>query len=71
MAAEFERDFIIMHLEAAKVRGKRIGRPRKQVNMRKVKYYLNKGLSIRAVAKIIGVSPQTIVRRLKEQESSK
>ena len=66
MAAEFERDFMLMRLEAARARGKRIGRPRKQVNMRKVKYYLRKGLSIRAVAKIMGVSPQTIIRRLRE-----
>jgi len=67
MAAEFERDFMLMRLEAAKARGKTIGRPRKQVNMRKVKYYMKKGLSIRAIAKILGVSPQTISRRLKEE----
>lgn len=58
---------MLMRLEAARARGKRIGRPRKQVNMRKVRYYLRKGLSIRAVAKIVGVSPQIIIRR---QENS-
>jgi len=53
-------------LERARLEGKQIGRPRKQVDRRKVEYYLKKGLHLTDIAKLLGVSYTTLRRRVKE-----
>jgi len=53
-------------LERARREGKHIGRPRKEVDMRKVMELRKKGVSYRDIAKIMGVSYSTLLRRVRE-----
>ena len=68
--AEYERQMIIERtkagLERARLQGKRIGRPRKWVDRRKVEYYLRKGLHLTDIARLMGVSYSTLRRRIRE-----
>jgi len=69
-AAERERDLISQRtregLARAKAEGKKLGRRRKEVDRRRAVELLNKGLSLTAAAKVLGVSPRTLKERLKE-----
>jgi len=53
-------------LERARREGKRIGRPRKPIDLKKVEDYRRRGLSLRDIARLLGVSYSTLYRRLKE-----
>ena len=53
-------------LKRARAQGKHIGRPRKNVDLRKVKELRRKGLSYADIARLLGVSYSTLRRRLKE-----
>ena len=68
--AERERELLSQRtregMRRAKLEGKHVGRPRKPVNKRVVLRYLEKGLTMSAVARIVGVSPKTLKRRLRE-----
>lgn len=68
--AERERELLSQRtkegMKRVKLEGKRIGRPVKTVDKKTVIGYLEKGLSMSAIAKILGVSPKTIKRRLAE-----
>lgn len=68
MAAEFERDFMRMRLESARAAGKHVGHPFKKLPLseKQLLQYYKKGVSIRSLAKICGVSPSTISRRIKK-----
>src|SRR6185503_3092276 len=67
--AEFERDLIrdrvIAGLRRARAQGKRLGRPRRyHVNAIRAQEMLGGGLSLRAVARSLGVHPSAITRAL-------
>lgn len=68
--AEFERELIRERtragMQAAKRRGKRIGRPRAQIPISKAQELLDAGLSMSAVAVELDVSRATLQRRLKK-----
>ena len=71
--AEFERSLIIERVKAGlhnpdkpgfSSRGKRLGRPRVSVPQAKVERLKREGLSLRAIAREIGVSKTTILRAI-------
>lgn len=71
--AEFERDMIIERtrngLEAARARGRKGGRPKKDekdVN-RAIKLYESKQYSLKEIQKMTGVSSSTIYRKINEK----
>jgi len=68
--AERERELLIQRtkegMARAKLEGKHVGRPRKEVDIRKVMELRAKGLSYSDIARIFGVSYHTIRRRLLE-----
>ena len=70
-AAERERELLrqrtIEGMKRAKMQGKHVGRPRKNIDWRRVKQLRDRGLSYRAIAKLLGVSYNTLLRRLKEE----
>ncbi len=67
--AEFERDLIRERvragMQAAKKRGRRIGRPRASVPLAKAQALLDQGTSVSAAARELGVSRATLQRLLK------
>jgi DNA invertase Pin-like site-specific DNA recombinase len=71
---EFERETIIQRMKDglvyAKSHGSRSGkpchRPRKNLDMDKIKLMRRQGMSYYAISKVIGVKPQTIKSRLME-----
>lgn len=69
--AEFEREIIRERMQAgrerAKAEGKKLHRPKKDLDEERIKeLYTEKGLSARAIAKLMDVSPPTVLSRLKE-----
>ena len=68
--AQFERDLIRERtragLSAARRRGKRLGRPRVHVPLAQASLLLDRGLSVAAVARELGVSRATLQRCLHE-----
>lgn len=69
--AEFERALILERVRAgvarARLSGKQLGRPRRQLDLRAANALLNQGRSVRAVADMLGVPRSTLTRRLNEQ----
>jgi DNA invertase Pin-like site-specific DNA recombinase len=67
--AEFERDLIRERtkagVEAARRRGKRLGRPRVYVPITQAHRLLAQGLSVSGAARELGISKATLQRRLK------
>ncbi len=74
-AAERERELLrqrtIEGMKRARLQGKHIGRPRKEIDWHKFEEYRRKGLSLRDIARLLGVSYSTLLRRLKEREQQK
>jgi len=70
-AAERERELLrqrtIEGMKRAKLEGKHIGRPRKNIDWDKVRRLREKGLSYRAIAKLLGVGYSTLLRRKKNE----
>jgi len=69
--AEFEREIIRERMQAgrerARAEGKELHRPKKELDRERIrKLYTEKGLSARAIAKLMDVSPPTILSRLRE-----
>src|SRR5207253_8211808 len=67
--AEFERELIrervIAGVRRAKLRGRRLGRPRKhRVDLAEAQVLLRAGSSIRAVARKLGVHPSAVQRAI-------
>ena len=64
--AQFERDLIVERVRAgmahARAMGKRIGRPRAEVDLEQVVLFRNQGKSLRAIARLLAV-PVSRVRR--------
>ncbi len=71
--AERERELLrqrtIEGMMRAKLQGKHIGRPRKEIDLDYVRRLKSKGLSYRDIARLLGVSYSTLLRRLKEASS--
>jgi len=69
-AAERERELLIQRTKEgmlrAKLEGKHVGRPRKEVDLRKVRALRARGVSYADIARILGVSYSTLRRRLRE-----
>jgi len=53
-------------MKRAKLEGKHVGRPRKPINMNKVRELREKGLSLADISRLMGVSYSTLRRRLRE-----
>jgi len=51
----------------AKLEGKHVGRPRKPIDWRKYEELRRKGLSLRDIARVLGVGYSTLRRRIKEE----
>jgi DNA invertase Pin-like site-specific DNA recombinase len=68
--AELEREIIRERVKAglanAKRRGRRLGRPRAVVDLWKLRQAIAHGLSARAIARDLGVSPTTVLGALRE-----
>ena len=68
--AERERELIAQRtregMARAKAEGRHVGRPRIEVDRRRVEELMGKGLSKAAVARVLGVSPKTLTRRMRE-----
>ena len=68
--AEFEWEIIRERMEAgrerARLQGKILHRPQKKLDEREIKRLYELGLSARSVGKIMGVSHNTILSRLRE-----
>jgi len=68
--AERERELLrqrtIEGMLRAKLQGKHIGRPRKEIDWKRFNEYRRKGLSLRDIARLLGISYSTLLRRLKE-----
>lgn len=48
--------------------GGKMGRPRKNLDVKRIlQLYLNENMSVRRVAEVVGVSHDTVVKRLEEQ----
>ncbi len=67
--AELERSLIrervIMGLQRAKAQGKKLGRPKVKASEAQLVKLREQGLSSREVAKQLGLSPSTVLRRLR------
>lgn len=69
--AEFEREIIKERMQAGRERalaeGKRLHRPKKELDLKEIRrFYVDLGLSARAIAKVSQVSTSTILSRLRE-----
>jgi DNA invertase Pin-like site-specific DNA recombinase len=73
MFAELERSILIERVRAgmarARAEGKRIGRPPRLMDLEEVARLHGDGLSIRQIARRIGVPPSTVAKRLRLLES--
>ncbi len=73
-AAERERELLRQRTREgmlrAKLQGKHIGRPRKEIDWKKFQEYRRKGLSLRDCARLLNVSYSTLLRRLKERNKT-
>jgi DNA invertase Pin-like site-specific DNA recombinase len=67
--AELERSLIrervIMGLQRAKAQGKKLGRPKVNISENQLLSLYQAGLSSRQIAKQLGLSPSTVLRRLR------
>jgi DNA invertase Pin-like site-specific DNA recombinase len=67
--AELERSLIrervIMGLQRAKAQGKKLGRPKVNISEDQLLSLYQAGLSSRQIAKQLGLSPSTVLRRLR------
>ncbi len=74
-AAERERELLRQRTREgmlrAKMQGKHIGRPRKEIDWKKFREYRRKGLSLRDCARLLNISYSTLLRRLKENKRNK
>jgi len=71
--AERERELLIQRTKEgmlrAKLQGRHVGRPRKPIDLNKVRELREKGLSLADISRLMGVSYSTLRRRLKEAQA--
>lgn len=69
--AEYERSLIVERLRAGRARAEKAGkcchRPRKAVDMNQAQYYLDRSLGVTKTARLLGVAPNTLRARLRDQ----
>ncbi len=67
--AELERSLIrervVMGLQRAKAQGKQLGRPKVKTSEGQLLSFCEAGLSSRQIARLLGLSPSTVLRRLR------
>ncbi len=67
--AELERSLIrervVMGLQRAKAQGKQLGRPKVKTSKDQLLSFCEAGLSSRQIARLLGLSPSTVLRRLR------
>ncbi len=67
--AELERSLIrervVMGLQRARAQGKQLGRPKVKTSETQLLSFCEAGLSSRQIAKLLGLSPSTVLRRLR------
>ncbi len=67
--AELERSLIrervVMGLQRAKAQGKQLGRPKVKTSHQQLVSFCEAGLSSRQIARLLGLSPSTVLRRLR------
>ena len=67
--AELERSLIrervVMGLQRAKAQGKKLGRPKVEASEHQLLQLCEQGMSSRQIAKQLGLSPSTVLRRLR------
>ena len=65
--AEREREMLIERtkngIERAKKEGKKLGRPSKEIDWKKVNEYRNKGISYSAISRILDIPYSTLIRK--------
>ncbi len=59
------RERVIMGLQRAKAQGKQLGRPKVKTSEGQLLSFCEAGLSSRQIAKLLGLSPSTVLRRLR------
>ena len=59
------RERVIMGLQRAKAQGKVLGRPRVETSEDQLLSFCEAGLSSRQIARLLGLSPSTVLRRLR------
>ena len=68
--AQLERSLIVERVKAglrrARAEGKRLGRPRLQVSERQLRIVVNQKLPVRAASKLLGVSPSSYLRLVRQ-----
>ena len=72
--AQLERSLIVERVRAglrrARAEGKRLGRPRLQVSEHQLRIVVNQKLPVRAASKLLGVSPSSYLRLVRQQHAN-
>src|SRR6266851_9688799 len=72
--AQLERSLIVERVKAglrrARAEGKRLGRPRLRVDVRHLERIVERGLPVRAASKLLGVSPSSYLRLVRQHHAN-
>ena len=72
--AQLERSLIVERVRAglrrARAEGKRLGRPRLQVSEHQLRIVVNQKLPVRAASKLLGVSPSSYLRLVRQHHAN-
>src|SRR2546425_8292206 len=72
--AQLERSLIVERVKAglrrARSEGKKLGRPRLTVDERQLRIVVNQKLPVRAASKLLGVSPSSYLRLVRQQHAN-
>jgi len=72
--AQLERSLIVERVKAglrrARAEGKRLGRPRLQVSEHQLRIVVNQKLPVRAASKLLGVSPSSYLRLVRQHHAN-
>ena len=72
--AQLERSLIVERVRAglrrARAEGKRLGRPRLRVDERQLRIVVNQKLPVRAASKLLGVSPSSYLRLVRQHHAN-
>jgi len=72
--AQLERSLIVERVKSglrrARAEGKRLGRPRLQVSEHQLRIVVNQKLPVRAASKLLGVSPSSYLRLVRQQHAN-
>ena len=72
--AQLERSLIVERVKSglrrARAEGKRLGRPRLQVSEHQLRIVVNQKLPVRAASKLLGVSPSSYLRLVRQHHAN-